>query len=181
MVARAISSAIKKAAKKKKNIIKIASYNKGKTKAKATKSKTEKPDLMTSKKAKDMVGTKGGYKTKSKRAAAKTKGKQTEFERGTAATAKRGSIAKSPVGFNKIKTAKEFTKANNRLRALGNRVGPLSKAEQAEVKRLKKLVADYERMKKAETRTGRKTQVLAADKRRKNKSKITLAAPFKPK
>ena len=105
------------------------------------------------KKAKKMVGTKGGYKTKSKRAAAKTKGKQTEFERGTAATAKRGSIAKSPIGFNKIKTAKEFTKANNRLRALGNRVGPLSKAEQAEVKRLKKLVADYKKIKEIKCRS----------------------------
>ena len=137
---------------------------------------------MTSEKAKKMVGTKGGYKTKSKRAAAKTKGKQTEFERGTAATAKRGSIAKSPVGFNKIKTAKEFTKANNRLRALGNRVGPLSKAEQAEVKRLKKLVADYKKNEtSAEATAGSRRAKFAGDARRKNKSKITLAAPFKPK
>ena len=180
MVTRAISSAIKKAAKdKQKNIIKIASYSKAQTKT--GKSKTKKPDLMTSEKAKKMVGTKGGYKTKSKRAAAKTKGRRTEFERGTAATAKRGSIAKSPIGFNKIKTAKEFTKANNRLRALGNRVGPLSKAEQAEVKRLKKLVADYKKMRSAEATAGSRRAKFAGDARRKNKSKITLAAPFKPK
>ena len=82
-------------------------------KAKAAETTVKKPDLMTSEKAKKMVSTKGGYKTKAKRAAAKTKGRQTEFERGTAATAKRGSIAKSPIGFNKIKTAKEFTKANS--------------------------------------------------------------------
>ena len=161
MVARALTGAAKAIAKRKaiaKNKEKAAA------KAKAAETTVKKPDLMTSEKAKKMVSTKGGYKTKAKRAAAKTKGRQTEFERGTAATAKRGSIAKSPIGFNKIKTAKEFTKANNRLRALGNRVGPLSKAEQAEVKRLKKLVADYERMNKAETRSSRKTKVLAADK-----------------
>jgi len=188
MVAKALSRAIKKATKGKK--IKpiwketkaegVARLEKKRKAAAAADSKTKKPDLMTSEKAKKMVGTKGGYKTKSKRANATTKGKQSEFERGTAATAKKGSIAKSPIGFNKIKSAAQFTKAQNRLRALANRVGPLTKAERAEVTKLKKLVADYKKMRTAETKAGRKTQLLAADKRR-IKPKVSLAPDFKPK